>query len=470
MKIKYAAFLALKKLNVQKARTLITVLTVAVLFGVVATFMISSRVFLSDISKMNEDFFNGKTYISVREISDEDLNNAKNMGAKILNIETLRLDRESVYDPINLNTNFNDLVKTFSPDSAEVLPDEVLEKMKISEPKNNDAMPVFVSYDVAAEKVGIDLGSSVENLKKVRELAKNKIIEYENEGDILKFEIIGLTSPYQDLWNMGNFNFFTVVGGNSMSLTRLGSPVYFRESDKSKIYGFVSESEIARRERVLEEQQYLTEDSEFAGGLSWFEIEEVNQKMLAFDNFNNAYDFTKEYGCLTATEMCQRLSDSEFMTFQFDLVKFRTNFEVSTRNILIFFSVIAAFILALTLSKIFLDEQKTSAIFQAVGANRRDIFKIYFMYSMFLGIIIAIFVQIIGYFGAFLINLWQSDISTQTAKFTMAIIDDSFRLNLFGFGANALLVSLAALIVAIISYLLTLDKINSKNIVNTLKD
>lgn len=51
MKIKYAAFLALKKLNVQKARTLITVLTVAVLFGVVATFMISSRVFLSDISK-----------------------------------------------------------------------------------------------------------------------------------------------------------------------------------------------------------------------------------------------------------------------------------------------------------------------------------------------------------------------------------------------------------------------------------
>ena len=342
--------------------------------------------------------------------------------------------------------------------------------MKISEPKDNDAMPVFVSYDVAAEKVGINLGDSVENLKKVRELAKNKIIEYENEGDILKFEIIGLTSPYQDLWNMGNFNFFTVVGGNSMSLTRLGSPVYFRESDKSKIYGFVSESEIARRERVLEEQQYLTEDSEFAGGLSWFEIEEVNQKMLAFDNFNNAYDFTKEYGCLTATEMCQRLSDSEFMTFQFDLVKFRTNFEVSTRNILIFFSVIAAFILALTLSKIFLDEQKTSAIFQAVGANRRDIFKIYFMYSMFLGIIIAIFVQIIGYFGAFLINLWQSDISTQTAKFTMAIIDDSFRLNLFGFGANALLVSLAALIVAIISYLLTLDKINSKNIVNTLKD
>lgn len=214
----------------------------------------------------------------------------------------------------------------------------------------------------------------------------------------------------------------------------------------------------------------MTEDSEFAGGLSWFKIEEVNQKMLAFDNFNNAYDFTKEYGCLTATEMCQRLSDSEFMTFQFDLVKFRTNFEVSTRNILIFFSVIAAFILALTLSKIFLDEQKTSAIFQAVGANRRDIFKIYFMYSMFLGIIIAIFVQIIGYFGAFLINLWQSDISTQTAKFTMAIIDDSFRLNLFGFGANALLVSLAALIVAIISYLLTLDKINSKNIVNTLKD
>ena len=470
MKIKYAAFLALKKLNVRKARTLITVLTVVVLFGVVATFMISSKVFLSDISKMNEEFFDGKTYISVREISDENLNNAKNMGAKILNTETLRLDRENLYDTINLNTNFADLVKSFSPDSADVLPDEVLEKMKISEPKDNDAMPVFVSYDVAAEKVGINLGDSVENLKKVRELAKNKIIEYENEGDTLKFEIIGLTPPYQDLWNKSYFDFFAIVGGNSMSLARLGSPVYFRESDKLKIYGFVSESEIVRRERVLDEQQYLTENPEAETDSSWSEIKESKSKILAFDDFDNAYEFAEKYGCLTATEMCQRLSDSEFMTFQFDLVKFRANFEASTRNILIFFSVIAAFILALTLSKIFLDEQKTSAIFQAVGANRRDIFKIYFMYSMFLGLIIAIFVQIIGYFGAFLINLWQSDISTQTAKFTMAIIDDSFRLNLFGFGANALLVSLAALIVVIISYLLTLDKINSKNIVNTLKD
>ena len=470
MKIKYAAFLALKKLNVRKARTLITVLTVVVLFGVVATFMISSKVFLSDISKMNEEFFDGKTYISVREISDENLNNAKNMGAKILNTETLRLDRENLYDTINLNTNFADLVKSFSPDSADVLPDEVLEKMKISEPKDNDAMPVFVSYDVAAEKVGINLGDSVENLKKVRELAKNKIIEYENEGDTLKFEIIGLTPPYQDLWNKSYFDFFAIVGGNSMSLARLGSPVYFRESDKLKIYGFVSESEIVRRERVLDEQQYLTENPEAETDSSWSEIKESKSKILAFDDFDNAYEFAEKYGCLTATEMCQRLSDSEFMTFQFDLVKFRANFEASTRNILIFFSVIAAFILALTLSKIFLDEQKTSAIFQAVGANQRDIFKIYFIYSMFLGIIIAIFVQIIGYFGAFLINLWQSDISTQTAKFTMAIIDDSFRLNLFGFGANALLVSLAALIVAIISYLLTLDKINSKNIVNTLKD
>lgn len=470
MKIKYAAFLALKKLNVRKARTLITVLTVVVLFGVVATFMISSKVFLSDISKMNEEFFDGKTYISVREISDENLNNAKNMGAKILNTETLRLDRENLYDTINLNTNFADLVKSFSPDSADVLPDEVLEKMKISEPKDNDAMPVFVSYDVAAEKVGINLGDSVENLKKVRELAKNKIIEYENEGDTLKFEIIGLTPPYQDLWNKSYFDFFAIVGGNSMSLARLGSPVYFRESDKLKIYGFVSESEIVRRERVLDEQQYLTENPEAETDSSWSEIKESKSKILAFDDFDNAYEFAEKYGCLTATEMCQRLSDSEFMTFQFDLVKFRANFEASTRNILIFFSVIAAFILALTLSKIFLDEQKTSAIFQAVGANRRDIFKIYFMYSMFLGLIIAIFVQIIGYFGAFLINLWQSDISTQTAKFTMAIIDDSFRLNLFGFGANSLLVSLAALIVVIISYLLTLDKINSKNIVNTLKD
>ena len=117
-----------------------------------------------------------------------------------------------------------------------------------------------------------------------------------------------------------------------------------------------------------------------------------------------------------------------------------------------------------------MDEQNTSAIFQAVGATRGDIFKIYTIYALILAIFVAIMVQIIGYFGAFLINLWQSDISTQTAKFTMAIIDESFRLNLFGFGANALLVSLAALIVAIISYLLTLDKINSKNIVNTLKD
>ncbi|MBS7346144.1 MAG: hypothetical protein KIG14_00315, partial [Candidatus Sacchiramonaceae bacterium] len=135
-----------------------------------------------------------------------------------------------------------------------------------------------------------------------------------------------------------------------------------------------------------------------------------------------------------------------------------------------FFIFISVIILGLTFSKIFIDEKKTSAIFQAVGATRMDIFKVYLAYSLIVGVIVAILVQIIGYSGAFLLDLWQAEAATLRLQETIHGLYSVFSLGLFGFSSFALWTSVAAIVGTLISFLLNYDKILAKNIVDTLKE
>ncbi|MBP6925344.1 hypothetical protein KBB73_03135, partial [Candidatus Saccharibacteria bacterium] len=113
---------------------------------------------------------------------------------------------------------------------------------------------------------------------------------------------------------------------------------------------------------------------------------------------------------------------------------------------------------------------KTSAIFQAVGATRGDIFKIYTIYALILAIFVAIMVQIIGYFGAFLIQIWQSSQSTAELKIDFNLVSSSVNLNFIGFTPQALWVSAIAAISVLLSFLFISRKISTKDIIKTLKE
>jgi ABC-type antimicrobial peptide transport system permease subunit len=209
----------------------------------------------------------------------------------------------------------------------------------------------------------------------------------------------------------------------------------------------------------------LNEDNFFSG-----------RTILEFTDYNKMNEFSNENLCLnflasnSNCSMDNLMVVNEFGSTPLRWENIKNNLNGIIVGVSIFFSLISIIILVGTFSKIFLDEQKTSAIFQAIGATRRDIFKIYATYAVILAIFVAIMVQIIGYFGAFLIQIWQSSQSTAELKIDFNLINSAVNLNFIGFTPQALWISVVAVISVLLSFLFVSRKISTKDIIKTLKE
>ncbi len=444
--------LAVKKLNVRKARTAISIFTASLLFGVITIFIISFQVFLTDIFQVYEDATNGKIVLEVRGVSVEVTDNIERHGGYNLDSEVYRLKQEFVaiessetadeIDTSSYEDNWRYMNAKLRTDEMYVTDERVFENFKQVEPLQADAIPILANYDIVARYAGIKF----EGIAEIEKIAPNFIIEIPTQDTSLKFEVVGLLPTPGYYFYETDSNVFEIVRPMN----------YSREITVPKAY----------KDRLG--QFYDLEE------LKPISPEEV-PRLVGFDSFDKAYKFASEYTCAVEFDTgCPRdpakYSADELFTSRFSIHNTRQRYIKSFRWIIGFFIFISVIILGLTFSKIFIDEKKTSAIFQAVGATRMDIFKVYLAYSLIVGLIVAILVQIIGYSGAFLIDLWQSQIATGRLAETIRGLYGGFKLSLFGFSSFALWTSVAAIAGTVISFLLNYDKILAKNIVDTLKE
>ena len=439
---KNAVVLSVKKLKVRKARTLLSLLAASLLFGVIAMFMICANTFLNDILEFNKNFFGGKNYITIEAASDDILKKAEIVGAKIYDAPMLE-NNENAAETNQENLVVKDFPQAVPVSQVNLMNDEILLKFKIANSKNNTAIPVFVSGEIASSLTGV----SIVEPEGLIEKSKNLVFEAESSRAKVKYEIIGIFSGENDDKRMNKTDYYSLAKSFMYSHTNLG--VIAPKSAQNKVYEYYS----------------LNENNFFSDRI-----------VLEFTDYDKMSKFSNENLCLNFSASNSQCSIeniivvNEFGSTPLRWENIKNNLNVIIIGVSIFFSVISIIILVGTFSKIFLDEQKTSAIFQAVGATRGDIFKIYTIYALILAIFVAIMVQIIGYFGAFLIQIWQSSQSTAELKIDFNLVSSSVNLNFIGFTPQALWVSAIAAISVLLSFLFISRKISTKDIIKTLKE
>lgn len=445
---KNAVKLAVDKLKIRRARTLVSVLAASVLFGVVAFLLISSNVFLSSIFEFHKNFFDdGKIYIKVVYGGDEFEREIIAHKGKLSLIEGYIQS----YGENQTSLTVEKHPVAASVSMLDVIEDgEMLDRFKLAEPIHAQAVPVFLPDRTAATLTGAD----IMNTGELRKKSTNFIYTAEDdEGAQLDFEIIGLLPTAGD-----NFN---------------NKSDYYSKFSTFFALKFNQDTPIVRRSDIDKTQPYYKSyANQFGSDFS------SNNALVSFNNYEDTRKFADKYLC-TGTGMCDPAADEsdgsygfgvELATSQLAIADFKIVFNKFIFWLSVVLIVISTIILLGTFSRVFLDEQKTAAIFEAIGATRADIWRIYFIYTLILGIFVALFTQIIGYIGAFLFDLFESKAANEAILEVFKITSSEYQLMMFGAYLPALWLSAAAFSSVILSFLLSARHISSKNIIQKLKD
>lgn len=99
---------------------------------------------------------------------------------------------------------------------------------------------------------------------------------------------------------------------------------------------------------------------------------------------------------------------------------------------------LAAIIIWFTISRIMAENRKETAVYRAMGAKRRDVTGIYFVYILLVAVRIALVSIVLGVAAAFAVDYFYGQILTDTAVSAFGIIDGAPRFSLFGLDSSLL--------------------------------
>lgn len=108
---------------------------------------------------------------------------------------------------------------------------------------------------------------------------------------------------------------------------------------------------------------------------------------------------------------------------------------------------LAAVIIWFTISRIMAENRKEIAVYRAMGAKRRDITSIYFVYILVVALQIAIVSLVLGIAVAFTANYFYGKVLTDTAVSVFGIIDNAPTFSLFRLDSPLLLAIVASIFI-----------------------
>lgn len=441
--LKNALKLAIKKLKVRRQRTILSVLAASTLFGVAAYFLIFSNIFMDSIFQFHQAYFeDGKVYLTI-DYSERDLSEAiVQAGGKASAVS----DYNFKYTPDRDTYVVKDFPMVVGISFIEVYEDgQVLERFKLAEPKYEHTIPVFLRDGMAAVLTGVDLTETEE----LHEKSTNFVFIAEGEKSNLEFEIIGIIPTINHGGENYKTDYYNKFAGYFGGISRQEHPI-IRQQD-------------FERTNDLYERSTFSMMNQMAA-----EFESLDQAAAFIDDNQVCFSFS---GCLTSIfGRVTTAQASEIATNRFGIIEFRQNFNNLVFWLSIVLIVVSAIILMGTFSRVFLDEQKSAAIFEAIGATKADVWKIYFIYSLILAIIVAVATQIIGYGGALLLDIFEAPTATAEIIKVFRIVSTDEKLTMVGVYLPALWISVAAFASVMLSFLISARHITAKNIIQKLKD
>ena len=246
---------------------------------------------------------------------------------------------------------------------------------------------------------------------------------------IVRFRIVGVVS---DPPNFGGFSVKSLI--SSLLTSNLGSGWFIPLSAKDELPEFESlykdtDTIVNHSNGVYFELANPDEAKRFA-----------SEKTCSFDFFSGADPSTY------CEEQGTPFYLSSFGSNSVALNDAKTGFQKIYFRAAMVIALISAVIMMGTVGKVIADSRRETAVFRAIGAKRIDIAQIYILYSLMLGVIVAIFSVGTGYLLASIVNSRSADGLTVDAliAYNSSNLDRTF--SIVGFNSKELL-GLAGIII-----------------------
>lgn len=508
MKISDIVILTKAKLKLRKHRTIISAITISLLFGVAMALITVSSGFTSSFQKMSAELFNGKIYLIVSQSlphynneqvfrEAKELFNASNNPGKqypILNTNEYtaepRLDinnefarlaiaefteQESAKNRQNLmskleNTNGHfvseinewDIVGEWASvhegfsfsGLINAINDSVLEELIFINEYDKTAIPVIISSKYAREILKLpNIQNSRENeyrqLQYIYENAPGKfftahINDESGSGKTVNYQIIGIIPEGNNL-SMGDSKQTNVLDAALLSLANYTSFSLITPQSQTE---------------NINNEYYQKSIIPMLG---------VVDSVIEFQNPTEAAAFINDNNCNLIKNHCSGFYVQEFITRQVALHELAQTAGTIITYIIIFFGFLAVIIMAGTLSRIIDDERQSTAIYRSVGASKKHIRTLYMSYVLTLTAISAVFSIIISTTLSIILNSLYASNLTFTAKSIYGLVSSPESISLIGFDWKIILLIAVMFATAVLSMLLSTGKMTSKNIASDIK-
>lgn len=192
----------------------------------------------------------------------------------------------------------------------------------------------------------------------------------------------------------------------------------------------------------------------FSESLNMLEKANIGQTIVSFPSIASARTFIDEQ-CRYAGDECKKdFAASAYGANYLLTDTLSETISTAARIALPIAVIIATVIIWFTMARVIIDSRRETAVFRALGARRRDIAAIYLAYSLIVALYVSMFMLILGFGIALVINHLYSGDATDIAQIAYGSFGSiaPFRL----IDINFLLLAILVLCVFIISLIATL--------------
>jgi ABC-type lipoprotein release transport system permease subunit len=399
----------------------------------------------------NNNIFAMQAAEEYREVIQTELEEAVAYKSHGYDISIMQMAEYSVRsDTMHIENNYT-LANTGS--TLLFLSQEVVQPLiQISLPTDETAIPVIVPIDIAGEIAGmgtISASATNEQRKEYITAVYDKAIGFTYTAT-LQSESVETEVQYQ------------IVG----LLPPFGSLKITQKSNEFNIINLILGNLGANAPPfiVVDTSSQLFHDTYTASNVYSFSV----NYLLRFTDIQQASDFRTKYSCSITENHCHDFFVEEILNNHLNIQAVFGMVDGLLIIFIVFFSIVAVIIMASTLSRILNDESQSIALYRSMGASTRDIMQIYMIYIIMLCALACIAATIIGVaLSGTATLLISSDLSSNIMYFYG--VSRVANATLLMFDARILLVLLTIFIVGMLCFLLLLDKLTSRNIVKNLK-
>lgn len=521
MKLPDLAMLTMAKLRVRKRRTIISALTISLLFGIIIAALVVSNSFMKSINVLSGELFDGNTYIAVAknipsydnanvfakakelyDASDETqkefpiitqddtggstspyLDTGNEFARQAISefreqqkksahqfIDKLAGDYGgTVVSEVGELTPKNNAIVTISAfestvqenstsdSSIAILSNDVLGDVVMHQPQAN-VVPVVIYASHAEKVLGLKLLPNDATASERHD--RLNYIHQHAPGVIFEGELSNQANEEQ---KTVRYQIVGTVPDNEQLRTGAKDKANLVDIALSSLsngsyYGMIIPGDFIS-ETVLDYYEYTQVPL----------FDNVNF-MVKFNDAKSASSFMRDNSCHYIANSCDDFFASEFITSSATIYHLTETARKLIGVIALFFCIVAVCIMTGMLGRIIEEEKQATAIYRAIGASKLDIRKIYIAYVGVLCIMTASFALLIGYGTATILHiLYAKNIETGVQNL-YGVTELDHDVWLIGLDVYALGVVVVIFAAGILSMLLSIDKLTSKSIINDIKD